>query len=105
MQVLRETRGHIGDTLIPSQLLLERHPVRPCTSSLLKFRLVIPLSRRKRGFKPRRGRQQDRGYQKPFQARQSKGLCVFQRPCVLSTTITPLGTKHFEIHACDESHL
>ena len=33
-------RGHIGDTLTCSLLFLERHPVRPCSCSLLKFRLA-----------------------------------------------------------------
>ena len=35
-------RGHIGDTLICFLLFQERHPVRPCSCSLLKFRLAIP---------------------------------------------------------------
>ena len=35
-------RGHIGDTLTYSLLFLERHPVRLCSGSLLRFRLAIP---------------------------------------------------------------
>jgi hypothetical protein len=41
-----EGRGHIGDTIRSFLLLLERHPVRPCSCSLLELRLVLPLSRR-----------------------------------------------------------
>jgi len=39
-------RGHIGDTIKCFLLLLERHPVRPCSCSVLELRLAIPLSRR-----------------------------------------------------------
>jgi hypothetical protein len=39
-------RGHIGDRIRCFLLLLERHPVRPCSCSLLELRLAIPLSRR-----------------------------------------------------------
>jgi len=53
----RKVRGHSGDTIRCFLLLLERHPVRPRPCSLLELRLAIPLSRRKHGFKSRRGRQ------------------------------------------------
>ena len=38
---MRLDRGHIGGTIRCFLLLLERHPVRPCSCSLLKFRLAI----------------------------------------------------------------
>jgi len=50
-------RGHIGDTLSCFLLLLQRHPVRSGSCVFLRFRFGFPLSRRRRGFKSRRGRQ------------------------------------------------
>ena len=39
-------RGHIGDTLTCFLVLLERHPVRPCSFGSLQFQYGSPLSRR-----------------------------------------------------------
>jgi len=53
-------RGHIRDTTKCFLLLLECHSVRSRSCDLLELRLAIPLSRRYRGFKSRRGRQQNK---------------------------------------------